>query len=154
MDGAVIAAVVIGAVFLLGMVAAAGYAARMLPSGARVPLNAGVPEYSVWLPKPAGLAAWLGVGVAAFAAVGALTLSGLAANWEQSTRFVLLPGVMLVVLAGEASAIIVAKRAIALTFHRHDGGSWRIELRCDKLATWPLAERLDLRSVPWPARAP
>ena len=34
MDGAVIAAVVIGAVFLLGMVAAAGYAARMLPSAA------------------------------------------------------------------------------------------------------------------------
>ena len=113
MDGAVVAAVVIGAVFLLGMVAAAGYAAWMLPPGARVPLNAGVPEYSVWLSKPVGLAAWLGVGVAAFAAVGALTLSGLAANWEQSTRFVLLPGVMMVVLAGEASALIVARRCAA-----------------------------------------
>ena len=108
-----VAAVVIGAVFLLGMVAAAAYGAWMLPSGARVPLNAGVPEYSVWLPKPVGLAAWLGVGAAAFAAVGALTLSGLAANWEQSTRFVLLPGVMMVVLAGEASALIVARRCAA-----------------------------------------
>ena len=108
-----VAAVVIGALFFLGMVGAAGYAAWTLPSGARVPLNAGVPEYSVWLSKPVGLAAWLGVGAAAFAAVAALTLNELAASWEQSTRMVLLPGVMLVVLAGEASAIIVARRRAA-----------------------------------------
>jgi len=109
----VVAAVAIAAVLLLGMVAAAGYAARALPSGARVPLHAGMPEHSVWLAKPVGLGAWLGVGAASFAAFAALTLSSIAANWEQSTRFVLLPGVMLVVLAAEASAIIVAQRSAA-----------------------------------------
>src|SRR5262249_22195396 len=91
------------------MVATAGYAIRALPPGARVPLNAGVPEYSVWLPKPAGLAAWLAVGAATFAALAGLTLSGLAANWAQSLRVVLLPCVMTVVLAAEAGPVIVAR---------------------------------------------
>ena len=118
-----VAAVVVAAVFLLGMVTAAGYAARALPSGARVPLHAGMPEHSVWLTKPLGLVAWLGVGAAAFAAFAALTLSGIAANWEQSTRFVLLPGVMLVVLAAEASALIVAQRQAASTEDSPSGGA-------------------------------
>jgi hypothetical protein len=112
-DGPVVAALVIGGVFLLGMVAAAGYAARTLPAGARVPLNAGVPEHSVWLSKPAGLAAWLWVGAAAFAAFAALTVTGLSANWALSVRVVLLPCVMMVLLAAEAGALIVARRAAA-----------------------------------------
>jgi hypothetical protein len=106
----VLAALVTGGGLLLAMVATAGYAARTLPPGARVPLNAGMPEHSVWLPRLAGLAAWLGAGAAAFAALAALTLSGLAANWAQSLRVVLLPGVMTVVLAAEAGAVIVARR--------------------------------------------
>lgn len=105
-----LAALVIGGALLAAMVATAGYAARTLPPGARVPLNAGVPEHSVWLPRLAGLAAWLGAGAAAFAVLAALTLSGLAANWAQSLRVVLLPGVMMVVLAAEAGAVIVARR--------------------------------------------
>lgn len=105
-----LAALVTGGGLLLAMVATAGYAARTLPPGARVPLNAGMPEHSVWLPRLAGLAAWLGAGAAAFAALAALTLSGLAANWAQSLRVVLLPGVMTVVLAAEAGAVIVARR--------------------------------------------
>jgi hypothetical protein len=109
-DGPLVAAVVIGGVFLLGMVAAAGYAARTLPSGARVPLNAGMPEYSLWLPKFAGLAAWLGVGVAAFAAVALVTLSGVAANWATSLRVVLLPCAMMIVLAAETGAVISARQ--------------------------------------------
>src|ERR1700751_3213986 len=68
------------------MVAAAGYAARTLPASPRGPLNAGTPEHSLWLPKPAGLAAWLGTGVVTFAAFAALTLSGLAANWATPPR--------------------------------------------------------------------
>jgi hypothetical protein len=104
------AAVVIGGVLLLGMAVVAGYAARVLPAGARVPLNPGVPEYSFWLPKPAGLAAWLAVGAVTFAAVAMVTLNSLAANWATSLRVVLLPGVMLVVLAGEAGAVILARR--------------------------------------------
>jgi hypothetical protein len=106
----VVAALAIGGALLAAMVATAGYAARTLPPGVRVPLNAGIPEHSVWLPRLAGLAAWLAVGAAAFAALAALTLSGLAANWAQSLRVVLLPGVMTVVLAAEAGAVIVARR--------------------------------------------
>jgi hypothetical protein len=102
--------VVIGGVFLAGMVAAAGYAAWALPAGARVPLNAGTPEFSLWLPKPAGLAAWLGAGVVIFAALASVTLSGLSANWATSMRVVLLPGVMMVVLAAEAGAVITARQ--------------------------------------------
>lgn len=105
-----VAAVVIGGVFLVGMVAAAGYAAWTLPPGARVPLNAGVPEFSVWLPKPAGLAAWLGAGVVTFAAFASVTLSGLSADWATSLRVVLLPGVMMVMLAAEAGAVITARQ--------------------------------------------
>jgi hypothetical protein len=109
------AAVVIGGVLLLGMAVVAGYAARVLPAGARVPLNAGVPEHSLWLPKPAGLAAWLAVGVVTFAVFALVTLNSLAADWATSLRVVLLPGVMLVVLAGEAGAVILARRQVTDT---------------------------------------
>jgi hypothetical protein len=105
-----IAALVIGGVLLLAMVAAAGYAIRTLPADARVPLHAGTPEYSVWLSKRAGLAVWLGIGMAAFAVFAALTVSGIASNWSQSVRAVLLPSVMSVALAAEAAAIISAQR--------------------------------------------
>ena len=98
---------------LLGMAVVAGYAARVLPAGARVPLNAGVPEHSFWLPKPAGLAAWLAVGVVTFAVFALVTLNSLAADWATSLRVVLLPGVMLVVLAAEAGAVILARRRSA-----------------------------------------
>jgi hypothetical protein len=107
------AAVVIGGVLLLGMAVVAGYAARVLPAQARVPLNPGVPEYSIWLPKPAGLAAWLAAGVVTFAAFALVTLNSLAADWATSLRVVLLPGVMLVVLAAEAGAVILARRQYA-----------------------------------------
>jgi hypothetical protein len=106
-------ALVIGGVFLIGMVVAAGYAITALPADARVPLHAGAPEYSVWLSKLAGLAAWLAVGAVAFAVFASLTLSGLAANWAASVRVVLLPSVMCVALAAEAAAIITARRRCA-----------------------------------------
>jgi hypothetical protein len=105
-----VAAVVIGAIFLASMVAVTGYAAKTLPPGARVPLNAGVPEYSVWLSRWAGLTAWTGIGVVAYAAVGSLTVSGITATWSPSVRVVLLPCVMAVVLAAEAGAVISARR--------------------------------------------
>ena len=105
-----IASVVIGGLLMLGMVALAWYAARVLPAGARVPLNAGVPEYSVWLPKVVGLAAWLAAGAVSFAAVAAVTLDRLSADWATSLRVVLLPCAMLIVLAGQAGAVIVARR--------------------------------------------
>jgi hypothetical protein len=111
--GPLAAAVVIGGVLLLGMAVVAGYAARVLPAGARVPLNPGVPEYSLWLPKPAGLAAWFAVGAVTFAAFATVTLNSLSADWATSLRVVLLPGVMLVVLAAEAGAVILARRQCA-----------------------------------------
>ena len=101
---------VIGGVFLAGMVATAVYAVRTLPTGARVPLNVGMPEFSYWLPKPAGLAAWLGAGVVTFAAVAAVTLNGHAATWASSLRVVLLPCAMMIVLAAEAGAVILARQ--------------------------------------------
>jgi hypothetical protein len=101
---------VIGGLLMLSMVGVAWYAARVLPAGARVPLNAGVPEYSVWLPKAAGLAAWLGAGALTFAAVAAVTLDALSANWATSLRVVLLPCAMLVLLAAQSGAVIVARR--------------------------------------------
>jgi hypothetical protein len=106
-------ALAIGGVLLTGMVAAAGYAAAVLPPDARVPLNAGTPEYSVWLSKRAGLGAWLAAGAAAFAILAFLTLSDVAANWAASVRVVLLPSVMCVALAAEAAAIITAQRRCA-----------------------------------------
>ncbi|HUN35337.1 MAG TPA: hypothetical protein VMU95_25325, partial [Trebonia sp.] len=82
---------VIGGLLMLSMVAVAWYAARALPAGARVPLNVGVPEYSVWLPKAVGLAVWLLAGAVTFTAVAAVTLDSRAAVWATSLRVVLLP---------------------------------------------------------------
>lgn len=108
-----IASLVIGGLLLLAMVVAAGYAAVRLPGDARVPLHAGSPEYSVWLPKRAGLSIWLAVGAAAFAALGWLCLSRVAANWVTSMRVTLLPAVMGVALAAEVAAIISARGSTA-----------------------------------------
>lgn len=112
-DGPLAASLIIGGLLLAAMIAAAGYAAVRLPESARVPLHAGTPEFSVWLPKRAGLAVWLGTGAAVFAVLAWLTLSQLAANWVTSMRVVLLPAVMFVALAAEVAAIIVARRSAA-----------------------------------------
>lgn len=113
-----VVAVVIGGLFLVGMIGAAGYAIRVLPAGARVPLNAGMPEHSVWLSRWAGLGAWLGIGAVAYAIFAALTVSGIAANWSPSVRTVLLPCVMLVVLAAETGAVITARQRAGTTGER------------------------------------
>lgn len=105
-----VASLVVSGVLLMAMVAAAGYAVVRLPKGARVPLHAGTPEYSIWLPKPAGLFAWLAAGALAFGAVATLTLSRVGAGWVSSMRVTVLPAVMCVALAGEVAAIISARR--------------------------------------------
>lgn len=107
-----IASLVVGGLLLTGMVVATWYAAVRLPGDARVPLHAGSPEYSLWLSKRAGLAAWLAAGAAVFAALAWLTLSQAAANWAASMRVTLLPAVMCVALAAEVAAIILARRAV------------------------------------------
>ncbi|HSZ43237.1 MAG TPA: hypothetical protein VK817_25015 [Trebonia sp.] len=104
-------AMVTGGLLLLCMIVAAGYAIRVLPASARVPLNAGVPEYSAWLSRWAGLGAWLGIGVALYAIFAVLTVSsGISGNWMPAVRGVLLPCVMLVVLAAETGAVITARQ--------------------------------------------
>ena len=107
-----IASLIIGGLLLTAMIVAAGYAAVRLPGAARVPLHAGSPEYSVWLSKRTGLAAWLAAGAVVFAALAWLTLSHAAANWAASMRVTLLPAVMCVALAAEVAAIILAHRAV------------------------------------------
>jgi hypothetical protein len=106
-------AVVIGGVFLACMAGVTGYAVRALPAGALVPLNAGVPEHSVWLSRLAGLSAWAGIGAVAYAAGTVLTVSAVADNWAPAVRAVLLPCVMLVVLAAQVGAVICARRRCA-----------------------------------------
>jgi hypothetical protein len=101
-----IASLAVGALLLTGMVVATWYAAVRLPGDARVPLHAGSPEYSVWLSKRTGLAAWLAAGAVVFAALAWLTLSQAAANWAASMR------VTCVALAAEVAAIILARRAV------------------------------------------
>ena len=86
-----IASLVAGGLLLTGMVVATGYAAVRLPGDARVPLHAGSPEYSVWLSKRAGLAAWLAAGAVVFAALAWLTLSQAAANWAASRSSTTMP---------------------------------------------------------------
>jgi hypothetical protein len=105
-----IASLVISGVLLLAMVIAAAYAVVRLPKGARVPVHAGAPEYSIWLPKPAGLTAWLAAGALAFAVLTVLTLGRVGAGWVTSMRVTVLPAVMCVALAGEVAAIISARR--------------------------------------------
>lgn len=104
------ASLAIGGVLLAGMVIAAGYAIRTLPPGASVPLHAGSPEYSLWMSKRAGLATWLGIGVAAFAITTSVTESAVANDWATSVRVVLLPSVMCVAFAAQAAAIITSRR--------------------------------------------
>jgi hypothetical protein len=94
------ASLAIGGLFLLAMVAATVYGAATLPASARVPLHAGAPEYSYWLPKRAGLAIWLAVGALGFAVPGLLSASSLASNWTSSVRVTLF----------QAAALISARR--------------------------------------------
>ena len=102
----------ISAVLLFAMAVTAVYAVVSLPRGARVPVNAGIPERSLWLSKPAGLAVWLAAGALAFAVLAWLTRSDLAANWATSMRVTLAPAALCVVLAGEAAAVITARQAV------------------------------------------
>lgn len=106
------ASLVISAVLLFAMAVTAVYAVVSLPRGARVPVNAGIPERSLWLSKPAGLAVWLAAGALAFAVLAWLTRSDLAANWATSMRVTLAPAALCVVLAGEAAAVITARQAV------------------------------------------
>jgi hypothetical protein len=108
------ASLAISGVLLIAMAVTAGYAVVSLPRGARFPVNAGMPEYSIWLAKPVGLAIWLAGGAVAFGVLAWLTLSAAATDWATSMRVTLPPAVLCVVLAGEAAAVITARQAAGL----------------------------------------
>jgi hypothetical protein len=129
-----IASLAVGALLLTGMVVATWYAAVRLPGDARVPLHAGSPEYSFWLSKRAGLAAWLAAGAVVFAALAWLTLSRAAANWAASMRVTLLPAVMCVALAAEVAAVILARRAVPAKTASADPSLY--QLRVSLSVTW------------------
>jgi hypothetical protein len=111
----VVTALVLGAILLAGMLVTAGYAMKTLPRDAQVPVNAGVPEASLWLSRLAGLGAWLGAGVAGYVIGGAITVSGVGANWFPSVRMSLLPAVIFILLAGEVGAVISAGQRAGVT---------------------------------------
>ena len=114
------ASLAVSGVLLFAMAVTAVYAVASLPRGARVPVNAGIPERSVWLSKPAGLAVWLAAGAVAFAVLAWLTRSDLAANWAMSMRVTLAPAALCVVLAGEAAAVITARQAVSPGPHERE----------------------------------
>lgn len=107
------ASLAIGAAFALAMLVATWRAAVILPAAARVPLHAGMPEHSYWMPKRAGLAFWLGAGAVIYAGFGSLCSSGIAADWASSVRLTLTPAAMCVACAFQAAALISALRRAA-----------------------------------------
>ena len=77
--------------FALAMIVAAVWAAVVLPAGARIPLHFGSVERCYLVPKPAA--------------------SSLAADWVPGVRYVLAPAATGVLLAFEAGALAMARRA-------------------------------------------
>jgi hypothetical protein len=107
----VVAALLIGGVLLLAMVAASGHAAVVLPADARIAIHCGSAEYRYLASKRAGLVIWPALGALCFGVLGGITGSSLAAGWVPGVRAVLVPAVMCVVLAFQAGALIMARRS-------------------------------------------
>ncbi len=101
---------VIGGVLLLAMIVASGRAAVTLPAKARIPVHAGSVEHCYLAPKRAGLVIWPAAGAVLLGVVGGITGSGIAANWVPGVRDVLTPAVMVVALAFQIGALVLARR--------------------------------------------
>ena len=101
---------VIGGVLLLAMIVASGRAAVTLPSEARIPVHFGSVERCYLAPKRAGLVIWPAVGAVLLGVVGGITGSGMAASWVPGVRDVLPPAVMVVALAFQVGALMLARR--------------------------------------------
>ena len=101
----------IGGVLLLVMIAASGWGGRVLAPGARIPVHCGSPDHGWRVPKRAGLVIWPAFGAVAFGLIGGIAGSSLAGNWVPGVRDTLLPAVMCVLLAFQASALLLARGA-------------------------------------------
>ena len=107
------ASLIVGGVLLLAMVVASGRAAVTLPAEARIPVHVGSVEHRYLASKRAGLVIWPAVGAVLFGVVGGITGSSLAADWVPGVRDVLTPAVMIVVLAFQIGALVLARRGSA-----------------------------------------
>ena len=106
-----VASLLVTGIFALAMIIAAGRAAVVLPAGSRIPLHVGSVERSVEVPKRAGLVIWPAAGLAVAGVLGGIAASGLAAGWVPGVRYVLPPAATGVLLAFEAGALAMARRA-------------------------------------------
>jgi len=106
----VLASLVIGGMLLLASVAASGWGAAVLPADARIPVHYGSAEHFYPASKRAGLLIWPAVGAVLYGVLGGIARSGMAAGWVPGFRDVLVPAVMVVVLAFQAGALILARR--------------------------------------------
>ena len=103
-----VAALAVGGVLLLAMIAASGYAAVILPRDARIPLHFGSHEHVLLMSKRAGLVIWPALGAVLFGVLGGVSASSLAAGWVPGVRDVLMPAVMCVVLGFQVGALVLA----------------------------------------------
>ena len=103
------ASLVVGGVFLLGMIVASVRAAVALPADARIPIHCGSVEHCYFAPKRAGLVIWPAVGAIFYGVLGGVTVSSLAADWVPGVRDVLAPAVLIVVLAFQVGALALAR---------------------------------------------
>ncbi len=118
------ASLIVGGVLLLAMVVASGRAAVTLPAEARIPVHVGSVEHRYLASKRAGLVIWPAVGAVLFGVVGGITRSSLAADWVPGVRDVLPPAVMIVVLAFQIGALVLARR----------GSDWMAPASADRAA--------------------
>ena len=105
-----VASLVVTGIFALAMIVAAGWAAVVLPAGARIPLHIGSVERGFFLvPKRAALVIWPATGLAVAGVLGGIAASGLAADWVPGVRYVLAPAATGVLLAFEVGALLLAR---------------------------------------------
>ena len=104
------ASLAVSGIFTLAMVAAAVWAAIVLPAGARIPLHFGSAERCYPVPKRAGLVIWPAAGALVSGVLGGIAASSLAADWVPGVRYVLAPAAAGVLLAFEAGALAMARR--------------------------------------------
>ena len=105
-----VASLVVTGIFALAMIVAAGWAAVVLPAGARIPLHIGSVERGFFLvPKRAALVIWPAAGLAAGGVLGGIAASGLASDWVPGVRYVLAPAATGVLLAFEVGALLLAR---------------------------------------------
>jgi hypothetical protein len=89
-----IAALAVGGVLMLAMIAASARGAVRLAPDARIGVHCGSVEHCFFVSKRAGLIIWPAMGAVLFVVLGGITKSSLAAGWVPGVRDVLVPAVL------------------------------------------------------------